>query len=236
MTHPMPEAHVSLLWDAIRQRPLYDPKRKRMTYNYKWVSAHSRDICGAHWSETAVRNVPRRLDAPAKVSGRKRKPHLQPEAILPRISSLISDAASTEMTQADLLRTVNADGGPEIKRSSFQRLLPSVRLLAETPSVRYSDPCFEDMTDLVHQIRFNSRSVVRVGAYVLTYKPLVGALLALMANTAVEVRILYDRRFCYSSADTLEAIVMLARAGAAVKHLRSYSMHIKMVKVNAGMY
>ncbi|KAE9156495.1 hypothetical protein PF005_g33189, partial [Phytophthora fragariae] len=82
--------------------------------------------------------------------------------------------------------------------------------------------------------RFNAcfLPVVRVGAYVLTYKPLVAALLDLMGKTAVEVRILYDRRFCYSSADTLEAIVMLARAGATVKHLRSYSMHIKMVCVD----
>ncbi|KAE8962619.1 hypothetical protein PF005_g31045 [Phytophthora fragariae] len=38
--------------------------------------------------------------------------------------------------------------------------------------------------------------------------------------------------FCNSSITELEAIVALARAGATVKHLRSYNMHIKMVCVD----
>ncbi|KAE9061479.1 hypothetical protein PF010_g29802, partial [Phytophthora fragariae] len=137
------------------------------------------------------------------------------------------------MMQAHLLRTVNADGGPEITRTSFHRVLPTVRQLLAPAHVRYSDPCIQDMQQLISRIRFKSRNVVRVGAYVLTYKPLIAALLDLIRERpSVEVRVLYDKMFCNSSITELEAIVALARAGATVKHLRSYNMHIKMVCVD----
>ncbi|KAE9327077.1 hypothetical protein PF001_g2127 [Phytophthora fragariae] len=48
----------------------------------------------------------------------------------------------------------------------------------------------------------------------------------------LEVRILRDKHLCSSSSTELEAIVELAKAGAKVKHLRSYSMHIKMLCVD----
>ncbi|KAE9001034.1 hypothetical protein PR001_g17712 [Phytophthora rubi] len=234
MTRPMamPEAHVPLLWQALQENTVYDARRRRTTCNYKWVSEHSQDICGAHWSEVTVRTIPQRRLMPPKVLGKRQN---QPDPILLRISSLIPDSANwSELTQADLLRTVDSDGGPEIKRASFQRLLPSVRQLhAETPTLRYSDPCIDDMNQLITQIRFKSLNVVRVGAYVLTYKPLIATLLDLMEERpSVEVRILHDKHLCSSSSTELEAIVELAKAGAKVKHLRSYSMHIKMLCVD----
>ncbi|KAE9026753.1 hypothetical protein PF011_g2376 [Phytophthora fragariae] len=111
----MPEAHVPLLWQALQENTVYDARRRRTTYNYKWVSEHSQDICGAHWSEVTVRTIPQRRLMPPKVLGKRQN---QPDPILLRISSLIPDSANwSELTQADLLRTVDSDGS-SVRRSN----------------------------------------------------------------------------------------------------------------------